>query len=349
MSESISGPSWGPTLRHRLRRVRDRRFLTWAWIIALAGFGVWAFLHQRQAIEDTIHRLANADPTWLAIAVGIEICAIFSVAFTYKVILKRLGHDLGTPYLAWVQMQQTGINFAAPLGGVVTAWMFARLTARKGVPLSDALLTLFLRTTCVWGATVVVLVAAAALEGTGQAEGIALVATGIATLVFLVMLRSWWQDWQGVVSTAGRLPNRVQGRASDLAGRFQSHNLSPFDLLLPIATTVGTRICTISLIYACTRALGEHPSAATVFLAYLASFIAARLVPALNGLGAVEGAMAVALHRGGVPVEVGVGVALLVRFYDLFVPALIGLLFTAIDSRRHGDDRPGGEAGAALT
>ena len=102
-----------------------------------------------------------------------------------------------------------------------------------------------------------------------------------------------------------------------------------------VGSTLLTRLCTISLIYICIRALDFTPSVYALFIAYVSSFVAARLVPVLYGMGAIEGSLTVALQRSGVPAEVAVGAALLFRFFDFLLPSLIGLALYAWAERRN--------------
>jgi uncharacterized protein (TIRG00374 family) len=148
-------------------------------------------------------------------------------------------------------------------------------------------------------------------------------------LLSIGIARKGQGDWKTLQRWARKLPVRFQDRVLTAIERFKEHQLQPQDLLRVVGSTLLTRLCTISLIYICIRALDVTPSVYALFIAYVSSFVAARLVPVLYGMGAIEGSLTVALQRSGVPAEVAVGAALIFRFFDFLAPSLIGLVLYA--------------------
>jgi uncharacterized protein (TIRG00374 family) len=308
---------------------RIRRWVTVAWLVILGLLAIWVLLNERDNLRDIWHQLKTADRTWLAVAVVAEICTTLFVSWTFKLTLRRLGHQVSIPYLFNLHLQRAGLNFAAPLGGPLTAYVFVDRLERKGVPPEDSILTLAIRTASVWAATLIVLVLTA-----GLSRKPLLVAGSIVTLVAAIILtifigRSGQGNWKTPQRWARKLPPRSAARVQAAIERFKAHDLNPSDLLGSIGTTLLTRTATITLIYACVRALGHHPKIATIFLAYVFSFLASRLVPFFYGLGAVEGSLSLALQRGGVPLDIALGAALLLRLIDFLIPSLIGLVLYA--------------------
>lgn len=320
--------AFSPNEKSRLRRI-----LTFTWLLVLAILAVWLVRNQRQEIEDVWRHLKHADRRWLAIAIAAEAVGIVSVAWTNGLTLTRLGHRVSILYLTGVHLQRTGVNFAAPFGGVATGYAFVERIGRKGVPAEDGLLTLAIRSASVWGATLVVLVVAAGLTRRPLA-----IAGSVAAMIAVIAIAFWLGragsgNWKTPQRWANKLPERYAARTQEAIQRLKEHELSPRDLLGSIGTTLVTRMATITLIFACVRALGEQPSLSTVFFAYVASFVAARIVPVLYGMGAVEGSLSLALTRGGVPLDIAVGAALLFRFFDFLAPSILGLLLYVWEER----------------
>ena len=52
-------------------------------------------------------------------------------------------------------------------------------------------------------------------------------------------------------------------------------------------------------------------------------------------MGAVEGSLTLSLQRSGVPAEIAIGATLLFRFFDFFLPSLIGLAMYAWAERKN--------------
>lgn len=315
------------------QRLRLRRIVTILWLLALAVLAIWLLRNQRQEIANIWTNLKNADRRWLAMASVAEVLGVTSVSWTFWLTLRRLGHKVRVPYLISVHLQRAGVNFAAPFGTAVTGYIFLERTGRKGVPPEDAFLTLAIRSASVWGATIVVLVITAALSGRPLmiVGSIALLIVAVAGSFFIA--RSGQGNWKTILRWSQRLPEKYEERVVQAVDRFKGHGLTPTDLLGSIGTTLITRAATITLIYSCVNALGVKPSISTVLFAYVVSFVAGRLVPFLYGMGAIEGSLSLALERGGVPLDVAIGAALLFRFFDFFLPSMIGLFLYAWDER----------------
>ena len=103
---------------------RVQRILTIVWLVVVAVLAVWVLRNQRDQLRDILDRLKTADRRWLAAVVVIEILSIWSVAYTYKLTLNRLGHKASTAYQFNLHLQRTGVNFAAPFGGAATAYVY---------------------------------------------------------------------------------------------------------------------------------------------------------------------------------------------------------------------------------
>jgi len=192
-----------------------------------------------------------------------------------------------------------------------------------------------MRTLSVYGATIVVVVLTAALSGRPLFV-IGAVAALIAMILGLIVLARQGQgDWKTILRWAKRLPQKMQTQLTDAIDQFKDHQLSPADFLGTVATTLLTRVCTLAMIYACVRAVGFSPDLYGIFLAYVTSFVAARIVPVLYGMGAVEGSLTLSLQRSGVPAEIAIGATLLFRFFDFFLPSLIGLAMYAWAERKN--------------
>lgn len=314
---------------------RVQRILTIVWLVVVAILAVWVLRNQQDQLRDILDRLKTADCRWLAAVIVIEILSIWSVAYTYKLTLERLGHKVSTAYQFDLHLQRTGVNFAAPFGGAATAYVYVERMKQAGVNRQDALLALVMRTLSVYGATVVVVVITAGLSGrplfvVGAVIGL------LAMIVGLIYLARQGQgDWKTILRWAKRLPQRWQRQLTDAIDQFKDHQLSPADFLGTVATTLLTRVCTLAMIYACVRAVGFSPDLYGIFLAYVTSFVAARIVPVLYGMGAVEGSLTLSLQRSGVPADIAIGATLLFRFFDFILPSLIGLTMYAWAERKN--------------
>ena len=327
-------------------KLRVRRILTGVWLLVVAALALWVVRNQRDQLHEIANRLRDASPLWLAIAVVVEIISMLTVALTYRIILQRLGHRLSIRLLFDLHLQRAGVNFAAPFGGAATAYTWVERLGRVQIPAGDALLSLALRTLCVYAATLVVVVITFAISDRPLFALLGLAAAVALVLIAVVAGRKGQGDWKTLQRWARKLPARFQQRALTAIDHFKAHRLVPQDLAHVTGATLLTRFSTITLIYVCIRALDFSPSIYALFIAYVGSFVAARLVPVLYGMGAIEGSLTLALQRGGVPAEVAISAALLVRFFDFLAPSLIGLALYGWAERRNPNLRARASPGA---
>ncbi|MCO5223378.1 MAG: flippase-like domain-containing protein [Thermomicrobiales bacterium] len=314
---------------------RVQRALTLGWLVIVAVLAVWVLRNQQDQLRDIVDRLKTANRNWLVAVIVIEILSIWSVAYTYKLTLDRLGHKASTAYQFDLHLQRTGVNFAAPFGGAATAYVYVERMKRVGINRQDALLALIMRTLSVYGATVVVIVLTAALSGRPLFVIGAVIGLVAMILGLIALARQGQGDWKTILRWARRLPQKMQRQLVNAIDQFKEHRLTPADFLGTVATTLLTRICTLAMIYACVRAVGFTPDLYGIFLAYVASFVAARIIPVLYGMGAVEGSLTLSLQRSGVPADIAIGATLLFRFFDFFLPSLIGLAMYAWAERKN--------------
>lgn len=314
---------------------RIQRYLTIGWLVIVAVLAVWVIRNQQDQLRDIANHLKTANRYWLAAVIGIEILSIWSVAYTYKLTLKRLGHNVSTAYQFDLHLQRTGVNFAAPFGGAATAYVYVERMKQAGVNRQDALLALVMRTLSVYGATVVVVVLTAGLSGRPLFVVGAVIGLIAMILALIYLARQGQGDWKTILRWAKRLPQKLQRQLTEAIDQFKDHELTPADFLGTVATTLLTRVCTLAMIYACVRAVGFAPDLYGIFLAYVTSFVAARIVPVLYGMGAVEGSLTLSLQRSGVPADLAIGATLLFRFFDFFLPSLIGLAMYAWAERKN--------------
>jgi phosphatidylglycerol lysyltransferase len=314
-------------------RLRLRRIVTGAWLLLLLALGIWVARNQRSDLIAVSDHLRNADRRWLAMCVLAELAGITSVGLTYSLVARRLGYRVSVGAMTYIHVQRIGVGFAAPFGGPITAYVFTERMRRFRIPGADALLILALRTSAVWGATLVVVIVTAALSENPLAIAGAILGFVAAGALLYGILRSGQGDWKTILRWSDRLPGRQRQRVAEAIDRFKTHDLTPTDWLTFIGVTLLTRTATISLIYASIRALGVDPPISLVFFAYVASFIAGRLVPFLYSMGAIEGSLSLALERGGIPIEIAIGATLLFRAIDFFLPSVVGLALYSWDER----------------
>lgn len=304
------------------------RFLAWSrfrrWWVVLPLLGV--FLMVRGQIDPA--RIGapprHADPRWAGAAALAQAAVLALIGVKYRLLLARLGHRVGLFPLLRLHLRRHLVATALPFGGPPSMVLFARDLRARGVPTDDAVFTGVLYGAVgqagfvVYSAPVMVWLAA-----TGQV-GRLLAAGGLAFAVVsgaaLCCMRH-----------AGRhdpppwLARRLPLRAADFLGTVRSHRIRPRDLLTPVAVTVGINGLGGFMLYACLRAVGQHPAVASVLGARVVGTLVTFVSPILQGAGAVELTTAGALRDAGTPAAAALAGTLLFRLFQLWLPLALGV------------------------
>lgn len=311
------------------RRAQLQRYFTIAWLTVLAISVAVVVFRGRGELRDTWKQLQDADISWIAIAIVIQVFMLIFNGLTYKVILKRLGYTLPLPMMVNAHMQRTTISTVTPGGGPASVFIFARFIAKRGVPAEDGLLTIAVRSLAVALTFIAVLIPGAAIDDSVQ--GLIIAGVGVVALVIgaIALWRGNANNWQTPLAWSERLPSWAKGRIQGFINTFRDHGLKPSDLVPAIFLTLLVRLTVVLVLYACLKALGVDPTFQTMINTYFATIVAGAVIPLFGGAGAVEAVSILTLKQAGIPGDVAIGATLLWRFIDLWIPVGIGLLLHA--------------------
>ncbi|MGD9711939.1 MAG: YbhN family protein [Thermomicrobiales bacterium] len=310
-------------------RSRVNRFGTILWLVIVAVAAVWVVFQGWEELVDTYHELRAATLSWIAVAILIQLLLLVFSAFTYLVVLRRLGHRLPVRQLTDAHLQRSAISVVTPAGGPASVFMFVRYVGQRGVPAEDGLLTIGVRSS---SATVTFIAALipAALIGESIAGGTIAVALSCGIVLFGIALVKGERDgWQTPLRWSQRLPAWARSRVEQFIINFRDHGLRPGDLVPPMILALLVRMCVVGVLWASLRALDVDPGLETMLNTYFATLLASTVIPVFGGAGAVEAVSIVTLRQAGIPAEIAIGATLLWRMIDLWIPVAIGLLLHA--------------------
>jgi uncharacterized membrane protein YbhN (UPF0104 family) len=313
-------------LSHLLRGVQatfGRHAMPLWTIIIVIGFAAFAYRQQHE-IGSLGGALATAGPGWLIALVALQAIAIGCTVVTYRVILGRLGHDLGRSRLTLLHLQRHVAGTLTPIGGPASAYVFVRGLASRQVPAEDSVLTLGLRGVSGYAAFVTLLIPGLLIA---RPSPIVLVAAGSLALVLVVMLAGAILVLRG--EPGDRLPGWLPARAAEFVSQTRAHRLCMSDLVAPYLLAMLLNLTGVAMLFVSLRALGQDVSPASVLAAFAAGNLFAIVAPVFQGVGVVEASMAVTLQGFGIPGAAALGATLLYRLADVWLPLGLGLLAQA--------------------
>jgi len=274
-------------------------------------------------LRKVLDRVANAEPGWLALGVGLELVSCLGYVAILRLILRR-GPAREVRRLAWAEM---AFGAVVPVGGAgglaVGAWAMRawNLPWRR---IADRSAVIFLLTSGVNAAVLVLSGLAFALGigagPRGSAYGLIPAGVGIAAIAFFLMMPL----------VERRLPAEPRrGRISAIVARTAEWVRATLEILREpnwrLLGSITYLLCDIAVLWACLRAVGAHPPVMAVVVAYQIGYLS-NLIPIPGGVGVLEGGLLGALLLYGLPAAPTAAAVVIYHAIALWIPVLGGTI-----------------------
>jgi uncharacterized membrane protein YbhN (UPF0104 family) len=120
------------------------------------------------------------------------------------------------------------------------------------------------------------------------------------------------------------LRSRIPARFKESIADISAHRIGLRDIAPGIPYALGVNIAGFLMLAASVQAVGQHPNLTTLLVARAMASLAILALPIFQGAGAVEVAVAGALHAGGVPLADAIAATVLFRIGQFWTPLVIG-------------------------
>lgn len=314
-----------------------RRSAVAIWITLLVALAAWFLLRQRGDLLRIGHVLRTASLGWLLLGIALEALIVLLFALKYHQLFRRLGHQVGVPFLARAHLQRQLVATVVPVGGPPSMALFVRTMRRRDVPDDDALFGVIV--VAMLGTISFGLFVLPVLAGLSLARQLSWLVLG-ATLALLLLVAAMGAVLWLLLRPTGPPPailRRLPVRVGRFAEQVRGHGLNGRDLLGPLGLALAVDAVGGLMLYACLRAVGQDASLITALVGYTVGTVFLLIAPVFQGLGVVEVSTALALERLGVPSAAALAAALLYRFCELWLPLIAGVLVLPVT--RHGARR----------
>jgi uncharacterized protein (TIRG00374 family) len=283
-------------------------------------------------------RITDADLSWVAVAVLLEVLSCLSYVVLFGLVFGRLGRSLSSR-LSLAELAVNSVVSASGLGGIALgAWVLRS----KGISIER----IAKRSVLIFVLTSAVNVSAVALIGVPMWLGLLpgsrnplltllpaglAVATILATLLAAAWARRAALRHRGEHGRAEVALVAVGGGMQDAVTSIKEHD---WRLLGAVGYWLLDNLC----LYACLAAYGSTPTFWAVAMAYLVGMLA-NSIPIPGGFFAVEGGLVGMFVLFGVrPASTVLAAVVTYRAISLWIPAVIGT--AAFASLRHEIGKP---------
>ena len=299
-----------------------KRYGAYIWLALVLFFAIWFGWRQQAEIHRIWDLLLNAEPTWIAALVAIEVVILALVATTYRSLLMRMGHQVGFSSLLNVHLQRVVVGTVTPVGGPSSMVIFVHRLRQRGVRPADALLTVSIKSVIGNFAFLLLLIPVLFVQKPST-----LLLAGTGALVLLVISMGWLL-WMAL---GGRKPprwliRRLPRKALRFLAEIRTHKISAGQLVRPFLYMFATKLGGAVMLFVALRAVGQSPDIQVPLMAYVVGMVFLLVAPVFQGIGIVEVSMAVALERLGIPAAAAVSATLLTRVGELWLPLATGIV-----------------------
>lgn len=329
----------GTTLNRSMVRAGKRllgRYGAWIWLSLVLVFTVWFGWRQQAEIRNIWESLRNADPTWIAALVGLEIGILALIAITYRSLLLRLGHSVDVPSLVNVHLQRVVVGTVTPVGGPSSMLIFVHRLRQRGIKPADALLTVSIKSVIGNFAFLVLLLPVLFVQ---KPSTLLLMSTG--GLIVLVLSMGWLLH----TALSGKKPprwvlRRIPRKGLRFLAEVRMHKIAPSSLIQPFIYMLATKLGGVVMLFIALKAVGHSPDIQVPLMAYVVGMVFLLVAPVFQGIGVVEVSMAVALQQMGIPPAAAVSATLLTRVGELWLPLLTGIAMQLGEMIRNREQEP---------
>ncbi|MEA2256128.1 MAG: hypothetical protein QOG35_2173 [Solirubrobacteraceae bacterium] len=315
-----------PAFDARLRDVsRDeqRRLRRGIVSLVLLAVLVAALVLAVPGLQHVGHRIASADPGWIALAVVLEVASCLGYVLAFQLVFDRAPRLLA----ARVALAEMAFGAVVPAGGAggiaVGAWV-ARAKGGSLRHFMERSAVLYLLTSAINAGT---LAAIGLLVGLGVLRAPHPLALGLLPglvgvgAIAAFALAPPLDRRLAIGETPSRRVRWVHATA-DVVRAVRDALLRPRRRLLG---AIAYLWCDIAVLWACFRAFGSPPPVGALTLAYLIGYLS-NVVPIPGGIGVLDGGMTAALVLYGVAPAPAAAAVLLYHAIALWIPTLLGLV-----------------------
>lgn len=324
--------------------IDPRRLARRALLVVGAIAAVVAAVLLAPGLGEVRDRLRDADMSWLALAVVLEVLSSLSYLLMFRPVFCSRMSRRSAAELALSELAVGSLVPAAGAGGLALGVWALRRGGMPGDEIATRTVAFFLiKSAANFVAVAVIgLVMAAGLFGPPLGLELtllpALLAIAVMAAVLGVPRLARRPDVDEHAPRRRRLPARAARATTD--GVQEAVRILRSRDTRVIAGSLGYWLFDNAMLWACFHAFGSSPSFAIVLMAYLLGQLGG-LLPLPGGLGGIDGGLLGALVVFGVPAAAAAAAVLAYRVVLFWVPLVIGgVAFASLQRGLNRPDRP---------
>lgn len=314
-----------------------RAWQSWFFGLIVSAALVGAMLHFGE-IRNFARLLTQAEPSWLALAVLLQVSTYASVASGWSLVLTRAGTPRPLGRLMRIALTKLFADQAVPSAGmggnVLLVDQLVALRVPRGTAVA-ALLVSMIGYYAAFALFAIIMLLLLWLHNKATPLMAGLVTTFLFVALAIPALALWLRH-RGSQPLSPRLEQiGVVRHLLEIVGQAPSELVGDRPLLGKVMACNGlVFVADATTLWTCLHALGEAASFSTAFIAMIMAAIVVTLGPIPMGLGSFEVASTGTLRLLGISVEAAFTATMLLRLFTLWLPMLPGMALMRSAVRR---------------
>lgn len=291
------------------------------------------FRNEKKEIADLLPQIKSAKPLWIIAGVFSTFIYIALQAAMYVYSFKAVGYLISMREAADIFLKRNLLSILLPAGGVTSLAYLPKSLHKKNIPNASihqaSSIYGFVGILSVFIVGIPLIAYAVTINKSFAGNVWMLMVVGIILLALFLLYFSFKRKGRFYEMLNHHFPKPV-AKVQEIFARKVKRN----DFWITVLMSVFIEFCGVLQVLIAMYALDTHISFSGAALAYIISVILMMVSPFLRGLGAVEFSLAYILANFGYGHSEGLGITLLYRLFEFWLPLIGGVLSYFWNGRR---------------
>lgn len=307
------------------RLLYNKLFLQLILAIFMIGIAIFFISHEHLEVVKIRQQLANCNPWWVLSGISLTGIYLLFQGLMYKHSFKAIGKKITFKSGVRLFLKRNLVSVFLPAGGFSSLLFFSKEVENEGASKSQIHLAStffgFISMMSVVLMAIPILGFALFNKHIGETEMMGFGGLLILIIIIVLLLTSLFKKGK-----AYRLLARFSPSSALILDEMSTVKIQKVEILKVLLYSFGIEVIGILHLYISMMALGVEPSIMASMIGYITMVILLMASPFLRGLGAIEVSVTYILGQFGFPILIASAITLLYRFFEFWLPLLLGLL-----------------------
>jgi phosphatidylglycerol lysyltransferase len=307
------------------RILYNKQFLQLILATFMIGIAIFFIGHEHLEVIKIRQQLTQCDPWWVLSGIALTAVYLLFQGLMYVHSFKAIGKKISFKSAVRLYLKRNLVSIFLPAGGFSSLLFFTKEVENEGASKSQIHLasTLFGFVSMMSVVVVAIPILGFAMfnHNVGYTEMMGFAGLILLIAVLIMLFKSLLQKGK-----AYRLLTRIAPSWALILDEMSAVKIHRMEIFKVLTFSTFIEIIGILHLYIAMLAIGVEPSILAAMIGYITMVILLMASPFLRGLGAIEVSVTFILGQFGFPIVLASAITLLYRFFEFWLPLLLGLL-----------------------